>query len=126
MDNYNFIPIRMIGSITNNWTIKARVTSKSDIKEWNNERSQGKLFKITVLDIYNDEIEAVFFNEAVDDWFDLIETSKVYSFSNGSIKPVNKMFNNVDHSYSISFSKGASILEEEDDNTIPYIKLNIV
>lgn len=32
------------------WTIKARVTQKSEIKHWSNNRSEGKLFSVNLLD----------------------------------------------------------------------------
>lgn len=34
----------------NRWTIKARVTQKSDIKHWSNQRGEGKLFSVTLMD----------------------------------------------------------------------------
>lgn len=32
------------------WTIKARVTQRSDIKHWSNQRGEGKLFSVTFMD----------------------------------------------------------------------------
>ena len=32
------------------WTIKARVTQKSDIKHWSNQRGEGKVFNVTLMD----------------------------------------------------------------------------
>lgn len=32
------------------WTVKARVTQKSDIKVWSNARGEGKLFSVTLMD----------------------------------------------------------------------------
>jgi len=37
-------------SLTRRWTIKARVTQKSDIKHWSNARGEGKLFSCTFMD----------------------------------------------------------------------------
>lgn len=32
------------------WTIKARVTQRSDIKHWQNAKGEGKLFSVTLMD----------------------------------------------------------------------------
>jgi ssDNA-binding replication factor A large subunit len=36
--------------LTNRWTIKARVSAKSEIKHWSNQRGDGKLFNVTLMD----------------------------------------------------------------------------
>ena len=32
------------------WTIKARVSNKSDIRHWSNQKGEGKLFSVTLID----------------------------------------------------------------------------
>jgi len=32
------------------WSIKARVTNKSEIRHWNNARGEGKLFSVDLID----------------------------------------------------------------------------
>ena len=36
--------------ITSRWTIKARVTSKSDIRKWSNAKGEGHLFSMDLMD----------------------------------------------------------------------------
>ena len=48
-----------------NWTIKGRITSKSNISSWQNNKSEGTLFNIVILDELNENIRATFFNQAV-------------------------------------------------------------
>ena len=43
-------PIDSLNPYQNRWTIKARITSKGDMKSWNNARGSGTLFKIELLD----------------------------------------------------------------------------
>lgn len=59
------------------WTIKARVTKKSDIKSWSKPNSQGTLFSIDLLDTDGTEIRATFFKEACDKFFPIIAEQKV-------------------------------------------------
>lgn len=41
---------RLTRTDTARWTIKARVTQKSDIKHWTNQKGEGKLFSVTFMD----------------------------------------------------------------------------
>ena len=61
----------------NRWTIKARVTSKADIRRWSNAKGEGTLFSIDLLDSQNTEIRATFFKDACDKFYPLIEQGKV-------------------------------------------------
>jgi ssDNA-binding replication factor A large subunit len=36
--------------MSDRWTIKARVTQKSEIKHWSNSKGEGKLFSVTFMD----------------------------------------------------------------------------
>jgi replication factor A1 len=65
-------PIEGLSPYQNNWTIKARVTQKSDIKTWSNQRGEGKLFSVTLMD-ETGEIKGTGFNTAVDDFYEKFE-----------------------------------------------------
>ncbi len=55
------------------WIIKARVTKKSDIRNWSNAKGQGKVFSIELIDSHGTEIQASFFNDACDENFGKLE-----------------------------------------------------
>ena len=59
-----YTPIDSITPYQNKWTIKARVTSKSDIRTWNNAKGSGKLFSMDLMD-ESGEIRAIAFNDQV-------------------------------------------------------------
>lgn len=72
--------IRTIASLnpyhTKSWVILARVSYKSPIKTWSNERGEGKLFSLDLLDA-SGEIRCTLFNDSVDTFYDRFQTGKV-------------------------------------------------
>ena len=60
------------------WTIRVRVTYKSDIKEWHNQRGQGRLFTVNFVD-ETGEIRATGFNDQVDALYDKLKEGNVIS-----------------------------------------------
>jgi len=65
--------------VNRRWTIQVRVTYKSDIKEWHNQRGQGRLFTVHFLD-ESGEIRATGFNDQVDAFYDKLKEGKVVSY----------------------------------------------
>lgn len=104
------------------WTIKARVTQKSDIKHWSNQRGEGKLFSVTLMD-ETGEIRATGFNDAVDSFYNVLEEGKVFFISRARINIAKKQFSSVNNEYEITFENHTEI-EPCDDDSVPQIKYN--
>ena len=69
-------PIESLSPYQNKWTIKARVTQRSEIKHWSNQKGEGKLFSVTLMD-ETGEIRATGFNNVVDDLYEKLAEGKV-------------------------------------------------
>ena len=111
-------PIASLNPYSNKWTIKARVTSKGDIRTWSNAKGEGKLFGIELLDEYASEIRATFFRDAVDKFFPLLQEGQVYYFGNGKLKRANRRYTSVNNDYEITFDDRAVIEPAEDAGKI--------
>lgn len=114
--NANYLPISHMTIYNEDWTIRARVISKSDIKTWANEKSSGKFFK-TVIGDDSGKIQAMFFNATCDKYWDTIQENGVYVISNGKLKPTSGKYNSTKHDYEISIDEMSKITEEEDDGS---------
>ena len=73
------IPIKALNPYSNKWTIKARITTKSDKRSWNNAKGSGTLFSVDLLDSDAGEIRATFFKEACDKFFPVLEQVPPFS-----------------------------------------------
>jgi replication factor A1 len=58
------------------WTLKARVTQKSERRRWSNAKGEGQLFSVNLLD-ETGEIKATAFGAAVDELYDRLEEGRV-------------------------------------------------
>ncbi|CAG5089000.1 Oidioi.mRNA.OKI2018_I69.PAR.g12044.t1.cds [Oikopleura dioica] len=114
-----FMSIMTLTPYMNKWVIKARVTQKSALKEYQNAKGAGKLFSFTVEDGTCD-LKISAFNDEVDKFMNIIEKGKVITISNGSLKPKNPQYNRTKHDYECTLGRNTAIEEVmDDDGDIP-------
>lgn len=118
-------PIESLSPYQNNWTIKARVSYKGDIRNWSNSKGEGKLFSVNLLD-ESDEIKATAFNETAERAFKLFEEGKVYYISKARVQASNKKFNHLSHPYELALEKDSEIIECFDTSNVPKLHFNFV
>jgi replication factor-a protein 1 (Rpa1) len=102
------------------WTIKARVTSKSEIRTWSNAKGEGSLFSMEMLDASGSDVRATFFKEAVDRFYSMLQVGSVYTFSGGRLKVANMQYNTCSSQYEITFDQNSEIhLVDEEQSGVP-------
>jgi replication factor A1 len=120
-------PINSLNPYQPNWLIKARVTAKADIKNWDKgEGRSGKLFSVDLIDNEKGEIRAVMFNEAVDTFHDIFEIGRVYLISKGKLKHSNKKYSQLKSDYEITLDTNSIVRLIENDKAIPSGNFTIV
>ncbi|KAM8835855.1 replication protein A 70 kDa DNA-binding subunit-like isoform 1-T1 [Synchiropus picturatus] len=107
------------------WTLRARVTHKSDVRTWSNSRGDGKLFSFEIVD-ESGEIRITAFNKEVDKFFSLVEQGKVYYISNGTLKPANKQYTTVKNDFEMTLNANSSIVLCDDNQRIPMVHCDFV
>ncbi len=115
----NIIPINALNIYNPVWTIKARVTAKSNMRTFANDTKIGKLFSVDFIDKDNNEIRAIAFNEVADKWFDQVEIGYVYLVSKANVKQVqNKRFSPIRCDYEITLTMNSIVELVENDKNI--------
>jgi len=123
--NEQFVQIRALNQYQRNWKIKARVTTKSDIRTWTNDRGTGQLFSMELLDQFGGQIRAVAYSDACDKWFPVIKENHVYIISGAQVRLARKTnFARQIHDYELTLdTNNTDIREVPDDNSIGAIGL---
>jgi replication factor A1 len=111
-------PIAQLNMYQNKWVIKARVTSKSDIRTWSNAKGEGSLFSIELLDSSGMDVRATLFKEAVDKFYHMLEVSKVYTLTGGRLKVANMQYNTCKSNFEITFDQNSEIHLDNDTGDI--------
>ncbi|KAI1816364.1 replication factor-A protein [Poronia punctata] len=123
--NIVIYPIESLSPYAHKWTIKARVTSKSDIKTWHKGSSEGKLFSVNLLD-ESGEIKATGFNDQCDAFYELLQEGQVYYISNCRVNMAKKQFSNLPNDYELAFERETLIEKAEDQASVPQVRFNFV
>ncbi|GER42749.1 replication protein A 70 kDa DNA-binding subunit A [Striga asiatica] len=106
------------------WTIKARVTSKDELRHYNNPRGDGKVFSFDLLDSNGGEIRVTCFNSVADQFYDQIEPGRVYMISRGTLKHSQKAFNHLHNDHEIMFDSTSTVQPcFDDDNILNILKI---
>ncbi len=117
--------IDQLSPYQNLWTIKARVSYKSPMRTWSNQKGEGKLFNVNFLDETN-EIRATAFNDMADKLFDVLQEGKVFYISKARINPARPQFSNLKHPYELGLDRDTEITECEDASDVPKLHYNFV
>lgn len=116
------IPIANLNPYLARWTIKGRVTGKTEVRHF----GEGKVFSFDLLDAQGDEIRATCFNSLVDQYYDKIVVGNVYLISRASVKPVlRKKANPLNHEHELILDASTSVEScSGDDGSIPLQRYN--
>ncbi|KAH9004999.1 replication factor-a protein [Lactarius hatsudake] len=124
-DNQNPIyPITGLTPYQNNWRIKVRVVQKSDIRTYSNQRGDGRLFNVTLMDD-SAEIKATAWNAMVDELYEKLQENRVYFISRARVNLAKKRFSTVQNDYELSLDRGVEIAECQDAD-VPVIRYHFV
>ncbi|KAL1860486.1 hypothetical protein VTK73DRAFT_7299 [Phialemonium thermophilum] len=115
-------PIEALSPYTHGWTIKARVTNKSEVRNY--RKGNGKLFNVNLLD-ESGEIRATGFNEQCDQFYDLLQEGSVYYISTPCrVTMAKKQFSNLPNDYELVFERDTVIRKAEDQGAVPQVRFN--
>jgi replication factor A1 len=114
-----------IHSFAKSWTIKGRVTNKSNIRRFSNQRGEGCLFSVEVED-GTGKIRITLFGQKAEMYHPLLEVNKIYIFAKFGAKTANRQYNKLSCEYELNSNDDSIIEERDEDVSMPQIKYNFV
>lgn len=117
-------PIESLSPYAHKWTIKARVTHKSDIRTWHKPNSEGKLFSVNLLD-ETGEIKATGFNDQCDMLYELFQEGAVYYISSPcKVNLAKKQYSTLPNDYELMFERDTVVERANDQENVPQVRYN--
>ncbi|KAJ6618842.1 replication factor-A protein 1 [Mycena sp. CBHHK59/15] len=118
-------PIEGLSPYQNNWTIKARVIQKGEMKTFSNQKGEGQLFNVTLMD-ETGEIRATAFNQVATALYDKLQEGKVYFISRARVSIAKKQFSHLNNEYELGLEKNTEVEECLDTVNVPSVKYSFV
>ncbi|OAF69684.1 hypothetical protein A3Q56_02575 [Intoshia linei] len=120
-----FFKIVAITPYQNRWRIHGRISSKSDIKHFENTKGTGQLFSFEIFDI-SGPIRCTCFGTLVDNYFSKIHVNQVYYISKANVKLANKKYSSTNNNYELFFTKNTIITPSFESDNVPKIPFNFI
>jgi len=96
------------------------VTSKGELKKYQNAKGEGVLFSFELTDD-SGSIRLTGFRETAEKTFEIVQMGKVYAVSKTSVKPANRQFNRSTSEYEMTLNYDSSVELVEDDGSLGQI-----
>ncbi|CAF4348896.1 unnamed protein product, partial [Adineta steineri] len=127
LDKERIVEIDTLNPYMNKWTIKARVSNKGQIRNYQNARGPGKLFSCDLVD-QSGEIRATAFNAECDKFYPLLEVGGIYYIARASLKPANRQFNTLKSDYEMTWNHDTCIeaCDADEGQNIPQVQFNFI
>jgi replication factor A1 len=120
------VPIEAVNQFQRGLSVKGRVTSKTGMKEWTNERGSGCLFSFDIQDDTS-EIRVTAFKEQAKKLFEQVQIGQVYVISKPQVKPANKRFSTLPHEFEMTVADDTVVTDgDENDAGCPQVNYNFV
>lgn len=118
-----FFPISEVSTYHPKWIIRARVTSRGQVRSFaSRDGKTTQVFDAHLLDESGVEIRANFFGAVAEQYAGKIHQGKCYTFSRGSVRIANRQYNRCNHRYELVFDRDALIEEVADIANIETVK----
>lgn len=121
-----FVPISAVNQFQKGLAIKGRVTSKTPMKTWANERGTGNLFSFDIKD-ESGEIRVTAFKEQANRLMDMIQMGQVFIIFKAQVKPANKKFSTLPHEFELTIGDDTEVnAGDENDQSCPQLQFDFV
>ena len=112
-----YTPLKHLNTLTQDYKLLVKVTSKGEIKAFRN--GNGKLFSFTIMDESGSKMQAIGFDKIADKFKDEIVENNIYEITGGYIRTADKRFDPPGSDYKLILNDTSIIIKKNDlDNSL--------
>eukprot|EP01130_Rhizamoeba_saxonica_P017802 TRINITY_DN8721_c0_g1_i1.p1 TRINITY_DN8721_c0_g1~~TRINITY_DN8721_c0_g1_i1.p1 ORF type:complete len:609 (+),score=101.93 TRINITY_DN8721_c0_g1_i1:3-1829(+) len=109
----------------NKWTIKARVSYKSELKEFERNGKINHSFNIDLIDVAG-EIRCSAWGDSAVKFYPMLEVGNVYYISKATVRCTQKKFTSATSTYEMNLKSDSNVELCGDDNGVPFYRWNFI
>lgn len=117
MCSINYVPIAQLSPELKDWTVKGRISYKSNLKVWDNGKKA--LLSLTLFD-ESGSIRLTAFHATAIELQDVIKWNECYQISEAQLHPSKPRFSHLGHKYEINLTTKSQIEGCANDEVPPY------
>ena len=104
-----YTPLKQLNTLTQDYKLLIKVTSKGEIKPFKN--GKGKLFSFTIMDEFGSKMQAIGFDKIADKFKDEIVENNIYEITGGYIRTADKRFDPPGSDYKLILNESSIIIK---------------
>ena len=105
-----YTPLKQLNTLTLDYKLLVKVTSKGEIKPFKN--GKGKLFSFTIMDEFGSKMQAIGFDKVADKFKDEIVENNIYEITGGYIRTSDKRFDPPGSDYKLILNESSIIIKK--------------
>lgn len=82
-EEIDYLPVTQLNTYVQDWTIKVKIAKKYDMRTWKNDRGEGTILNVDLLDSHGGMIQTTFFQDAARKFNEVLQQGRTYSMRGG-------------------------------------------
>ena len=111
-----FTPIKALSHFSSDWCIRVRILKRSELRSYKNEKGEGVLLNMDLIDREGTMIQATAFGEVAEELDGLMVPNELYTIAGGAVKMANRKYTPIKNDHCLILGSGTQVKKCTDDS----------